>query len=111
MRANSKDHTNRGATRQPCAVCGLTAYNPASQAGRAPAWLRLARFRQNSKVATLRQDGVCLRMAADRVCRLIDSLPTGHALAIAAALLAAGDAAAQPAEPFFARKTVTITIG
>jgi tripartite-type tricarboxylate transporter receptor subunit TctC len=48
---------------------------------------------------------------ADRVCRLTDSLPTGRALAIAAALLAAGDAAAQPAEQFFARKTVTITIG
>ena len=42
---------------------------------------------------------------------MIDSLPTGRALAIAAALLAAGDAAAQPAEQFFARKTVTITIG
>jgi len=42
---------------------------------------------------------------------LTDSLPTGRALAIAAALLAAGDAAAQPSEQFFARKTVTITIG
>jgi tripartite-type tricarboxylate transporter receptor subunit TctC len=42
---------------------------------------------------------------------LTDSLPTGRALAIAAALLAAGEAAAQPAEQFFARKTVTITIG
>ena len=42
---------------------------------------------------------------------MTDSLPTGRALAIAAALLAAGDAAAQPAEQFFARKTVTITIG
>ena len=42
---------------------------------------------------------------------MTDSLPTGRALAIAAALLAAGEAAAQPAEQFFARKTVTITIG
>jgi hypothetical protein len=31
--------------------------------------------------------------------------------AIAALLLAAADAAAQPAEPFFARKTITISIG
>ena len=48
---------------------------------------------------------------ADRIRRLIDSLPTGRALAIAAALLVSADAAAQPAEQFFARKTVTITIG
>jgi tripartite-type tricarboxylate transporter receptor subunit TctC len=77
----------------------------------APAWLRLVRCRQSPKLANPRQAEGLAGRGADRVCRLIDSLPTGRALAIAAALLAAGDAAAQPAEQFFARKTVTITIG
>jgi len=74
------------------------------------AWLRLARCRQSPKLAKLRRAEGLAGRGADRVCRLIDSLPTGRALALAAALLVSADAAAQPAAMARARPVGSASI-